>query len=76
MFRLRSVGCLKVMSIFCVVYKHQGKTSTVISDTRDGGGPPPLEIHEQGPPAAPVISEVGKEEGTATEHHPLLLLFL
>lgn len=45
-------------------------------NTRGGSGPTPLEIHEQGPPVAPVISEVGKEEGTATEHYPLLLLLL
>ena len=28
---------------------------------------------EQAPPVAPVTAEVGKEEGSAAEHHPLLL---
>ena len=35
--------------------------------------PPPLGVCEQAAPAAPVTSEVDKEEDTATEHHPLLL---
>ena len=34
---------------------------------------PPLGVCEQAPPVAPVTSEFGKKEGTATEHHPLLL---
>lgn len=50
-----------------------GQTNKVISDTRDGHGPPPLGIHEQIPPEAPVTSEIGTEKHTATEHHPLLL---
>ena len=36
-------------------------------------GLPPLGVCEQAPPAAPVTSEVGKKEGTETEHHPLML---
>ena len=56
-----------------VVYRRQGKTTTFISDSRDGHGLPPLGVCEQAQPAAPVNSEVGMQEGNATEHHPLLL---
>ena len=35
---------------------------------------PELGVHEEASPTATVTSEVGLEEGTATKHHPLLLL--
>ena len=54
-----------------VVYRRQGKTTTFISDSRDGHGLPPLGVQEQGHPAAIVTSGVGAEEGTATKCHPL-----
>ena len=38
--------------------------------------PQTLGVHEQVPPAPAVTSEVGTEEGTATEHHLLLLSLL
>ena len=38
-----------------------------------GAWPDTIGVCEQAPPAAPVTTEVSKEEGTATEHHPLLL---
>ena len=50
--------------------------TAVISDTRRRHGPPPLGVCEQVPPAALVTSDVSKEEGSATEHHPLLLSLL
>ena len=56
-----------------MVYRWQGQTTTVISDTRSGHGPPPLGVREQAPLVAPIISEGTTEEGTATEHHLLLL---
>ena len=46
---------------------------SVISNTRDGCGPPPLGVWDGAPPVAQVTSEVGKEEGTETKNHPLLL---
>ena len=50
-----------------------GANTTVITDSRGGCGPPPLGVCEQVPPEAQVTSESGIEEGSATEHHPLLL---
>ena len=47
--------------------------NSVISDSRGGCGLPPLAIHEQAPPAIPVTSEVGTEEGSVTAHYLLLL---
>ena len=38
-----------------------------------GRGPPPLGILEQAPLGAPINSEDTTQEGTATQHHPLLL---
>ena len=46
-------------------YRQRGWTTAVILDTRGGHGPPPLGVCEQVPPAAPVTSEMGTEEGTA-----------
>ena len=57
----------------CIVYRQQGQTTAVISDSRGGRGLPPLGVHEQSPPVAPVTLEVSTKEGTATEHHLLLL---
>ena len=42
-----------------------------------GGGKHPemgmVQYHEQAPHMAPVASEVGTKDGTATKHHPLFL---
>jgi len=51
----------------------RGQTTAVISETRGRHGLPPPGVCEQPPTVAPVTSEVGKKEGTATEHCPLLL---
>ena len=56
-----------------MVYKQWGQTTTVISDSRGGPGPPTLGDHEQVLPVALATSEVSTEEGTANEHHLLLL---
>ena len=50
-----------------------GTTTVVISETRGRCGLPPLGVCRWAPPVAPVTTEVGKREGTATKHHPLLL---
>ena len=55
----------------CVVYRWR-QTTAVLSATRGGRGLPPLRVCEQASPAALDTSEVGKE-GTAMEHHSLLL---
>ena len=55
-----------------MIYSRWGQTKAVISDTRGRHGPPPLGVHEQALPAAPVTSEVHKEAGSATKHHLLL----
>ena len=47
--------------------------NSVISESRGVPGLPPVGVHEQAPPAAPVTSEVGREEGTANKHDLLLL---
>ena len=52
-----------------MVYRWQGQTTTVITDSRGGHGPAQLGVPEQAPLAAPIISE----EGTAIEHYLLLL---
>jgi len=70
---LRAAGSQAQRSTSCVIYKRQEQTIAVMSDTRGGRGPPSLGVCEQAPRAAPATSEVGKEEGTATEYHPLLL---
>ena len=57
-----------------MVYRQQGQTLTVISDSSGERGQPPLGVHEQAPPVVPVTSEVNTEEGTATKHNLLLLL--
>ena len=56
-----------------MIYRWQGQAPELISDTRDGHGPPPLDVCEQAPPLAPINSVVSKEEGTSTEHCLLLL---
>ena len=58
----------------CVVCSLQRQTTTVISDSRGGRGPPPLGIPEQEPPAASTTSEGTKEEDIVMEHHLFLLL--
>ena len=47
-----------------------GQTTAIILGTKWGHCLPTQGVCEQSPPAAPVTSEVGKKEGTATEHHP------
>ena len=44
-----------------MVYKRQGQTTTVISDSRGELGPPPLGFCEQALLVAPVTSEAGTE---------------
>ena len=56
-----------------MVYRRQGRTTAVITDSRGGCGPPPLGIPEQTALAAPITSEGNTEEGIVTEHHLLLL---
>ena len=60
----------------CVVYSWWGQTTTVITDSRGGHGPPPLEVHQQAPLTALITSEGTTEEGIATECHQLLLSLL
>ena len=55
-----------------MVYRWQGWTTAVISDSRVGHGPPQLGVHEQAPLVAPITSE-DITEGTVTKHHPRLL---
>ena len=57
-----------------MVYRWQGQTTTVISDSRGGHGLLPLGVHEQAPLEAPVTSEGTTDEGIMTEHHLLLVL--
>ena len=47
----------------------QGQATAVITDSRDGLGPLPLEVPEQ----APLASSITSEEGIAIEHYLLLL---
>ena len=56
-----------------MVYRWQGQTTAVISDSRGGRGLLPLGVREKVPLVAPVISEATTEEGIVTEYHPLLL---
>ena len=56
-----------------MVYRWQGQTTAVTSETRAGCGPLPLGVREQAPLAAPVTSEGTTEGGVVTEHHLLLL---
>ena len=58
-----------------MVYMWWGQNIGVISDPRGRHGPPPIGVREQAPPVATVTSEVSTEEGTATEHHLVLLSF-
>ena len=51
-----------------MVYRWQGQTTAVISDSRGGCGLPPLECHEQTTLVAPFTSEGTTEEGIVTEH--------
>ena len=60
------------MGASCVVYRWQGQTTTVISDSSGGHGPFPLGIPEQEPLIATTTSEDITEEDTLTEHHLLL----
>ena len=55
-----------------MICRWQGQTTTVIPDSRDGCGPPPLGITEQKPLAAPTTWE-GTTEDSVTEHHMWLL---
>ena len=57
----------------CEGYGKWGQTDPAISDSRGECGPPPLGVHEQAPPMAPVTSGVITEEGITTEHHPVFL---
>ena len=57
-----------------MVYRWQGKATTVISDSRGGCGLPPLGVSEQAPLVAPITSEGSIEEGTVNEYHLLLSL--
>ena len=50
----------------CVGY---GGKPLQLSDSRAWHSLPPLGVHEQAPPAAPVSSGVATEENTATERH-------
>ena len=56
-----------------MIYRWQGQTTAVISDTRCGHCLPPLGVCEQAQLAVSGTSEVGKEDGPATQHQPLLL---
>ena len=51
------------------------QTTSVNSDSRGWHGLSPLGVHEQASPVAPVTSEVVTQEGSAIEHHLLLLSF-
>ena len=50
----------------CMVYRRQGQTTTVITDSRDGHGPI---VPEQALPAVPITSD----EGIAIKHKMLLI---
>ena len=52
-----------------MVYRWQGQTTTVITDSRDGHGLLPIGVPEQAPPVVPITTE----EGIAIKHKPLLL---
>jgi len=52
-----------------MVYRWKGKTTTAITDSKDGHAPLPLGVHGKAPPSLPFTSE----EGIAMEHKPLLL---
>ena len=47
-----------------MVYRWQGKTTAIITDSIDGHGPLTIGVPEQAPPAVPVTSE----EGIAIKH--------
>ena len=47
-----------------MVYRWQGQTTAIITDSRGGHGPHSLGVPEQVPPAVPITSE----EGIANEH--------
>ena len=55
-----------------MLYRWQGQTTTVITDSRGGHGPLPLGVPKQAPLVAPITSE----EGIAIEHRLLLLSLL
>ena len=52
-----------------MVYRWQGQTAAVITNSRGGRELLPLEVPEQAPLVAPITSE----EGIAIEHYLLLL---
>ena len=54
-----------------MIYRWQGKTTAVITDSRNGHGLLPIGVPEQAPPAVPISSEDG-----ITIEHKLLLLSL
>ena len=56
-----------------MVYRWQGQTIAVISDSGDGHDPPPLGVCEQAQLSAPVISEHITDGGIVTEYKLLLL---
>ena len=47
-----------------MVYRQQGQTTEVVTDSRDGHGLLPIGVPEQAPPAVPITSE----EGIAIKH--------
>ena len=63
---------LSGQGVSCMVCRWQGQTTAIISDSRDGRGPPPLGTPEQKSLAAPTTSEGTTEKDIMTEHHLLL----
>ena len=56
-----------------MVCRWRGQSTAVISDSRGGSGLPPLRVHEQALPVAPVTSEGTTEESIVTKHRLLLV---
>ena len=57
-----------------MAFRWRGQATAVISDSRGGNGPLPLEVPEQESLAVTITSEGKTEEDIESEHH--LLLFL
>ena len=77
MHRLLDVRVLPVLPnetecLLPVLYV-MGQTTTVISDSRAGWGPPPVGVEEREAPVTLVTSEVGTEECTSKKHQLVLL---
>ena len=71
-YRWRRLPC-RLSGTGCLLHGLQvAGANSVISNFKGRCGPPPLGVLEQAPPTASVTSEVGPEEGTATEYQPLL----